>query len=130
MLPLPDGAKALHRALRPLVQLVCLQPDAVRAKVEKMAQLETLRLGVRDGAASLATKESPADLGRLVRPVDVQEARAPDRRAVLRAPREERHLVAEDLLLERTGDPALDLGDVAWHRHELQAPDVCVVRHW
>jgi hypothetical protein len=130
MLPLPGGAKALHRALRPLVQLVCLQPHAVRAEiVEEMAELEILRLGVRDGTPSVATKERPADLGRLVRAVDVQEARAPDRRAVLRASREERHLVAEDLFLEGTGDPALELGYLARYRHEHQAPDVVVVRH-
>ena len=47
-----------------------------------------------------------------------------------RAPREERHLVAEDLLLERRGDPALELADVARHRYEHQPPDVVLVRDW
>src|SRR6266542_87175 len=119
-----DRAQTLHRALRPLVQLVRLQPDAVRAEIlEQVAKLKVLRLGVRDGAARLAPEEGPADLGGLVRVVDVQEARATDGRAVADAAREERDLVAEDLLLERRADPALELPHVARHRHEHQAPD-------
>ena len=50
-------------------------------------------------------------------------------RAVADAPREERDLVAQDLLLERRRDPALELRNVARHRDEHQPPDVLVVRH-
>src|SRR5688572_16796713 len=96
--------------------------------VEEVAELEVLRFGVRDGAASRAAQERPADLRGPVPAVDVQEARAADRRAVPRAPREERHLVAEDLLLERRGDPALELADVLRHGYQHQPPDVVLVR--
>src|SRR4029079_2233850 len=47
-LTLLDRADALHRALRSFVQLVCLEPDAIRAEVlEQVAQLQVLRLGIR-----------------------------------------------------------------------------------
>src|SRR6266540_4113117 len=125
-----DRAQTLHRTLRPLVELVRLQPDAVRAEVlEQVPELQELHLGVRDGAARLAPEEGPADLGGLVVSVDVREARAADGRAVAGAAREEHDLVAEGLLLERRGDPALELPYLARHRHEHEAPDVVVVSH-
>src|SRR5438477_3085785 len=98
-LPLLDRAEPFHRPLRPLVQLVGLQPHTVAAElVEEMAKLQVFRFGVRDGAARVAPEEGPADLGRLVRSVDVQEPRAPDRRAVAHAPRDECDLIPERLL--------------------------------
>src|SRR5688572_6818860 len=96
--------------------------------VEEVAELEVLRFGVRDGAAGVLAQERPADLRRLVPAIDVQEARAADGRAVTDAPREERHLVAEDLLLERRSDPALELAGVPRHGYEHQPPDVVLVR--
>src|SRR6059036_1663123 len=52
-LPLLDRAEPFHRPLRPVVQLVGLQPHAVGAEiVEEVAELEILRFGIRDGAAS------------------------------------------------------------------------------
>ena len=75
---LPYRAQPLHRALRPFVQLVCLQPHAVRAEVlEQVTELEVLRFGVRDGPAGFPPEERPPDLRGLVRAVDVQKVRAP-----------------------------------------------------
>src|SRR5438874_12946788 len=57
-LSLLDRAEPFHGPLRPLVQLVGLQPHTVGAKlVEEMAKLQVLRFGIRDGAACVPPEE-------------------------------------------------------------------------